>query len=116
LASLSLKTMVVSSGVSIPEIGLMSPLLGLSGVPRIELNQAPAYPLGTSLENARSKAYLMSFVVTTRFTGGAYLMPGLMCTVIVLVSAETSGGPVARSGTGWTESVGLNEYSVRFVA
>jgi hypothetical protein len=58
----------------------------------------------------------MSFVVTTRFTGGAYLMPGLMWTVIVLLSAEISGGPVARSGTGWIESVGLNEYRVRLVA
>jgi hypothetical protein len=68
------------------------------------------------LENARSKAYLMSFDVTSRFTGGAYLTPFLMWTVIVLLSAETSGGPVARSGTGWTESVGLNEYRVRLVA
>jgi hypothetical protein len=37
LAVLSLKTIVVSSGVSMPEIGLMSALLGLSGVPMIEL-------------------------------------------------------------------------------
>ena len=37
LAVLSFRTSVVSSGVSMPEIGLMSPLLGFSGVPTIEL-------------------------------------------------------------------------------
>ena len=39
-----------------------------------------------------------------------------MWTVIVLLSDEISGGPVARSGTGLTESSGLNEYSVRLTA
>ena len=61
------------------------------------------------MENARSIAYLMSAVLTTRLTGGAYLIPGLMWTVIVLLSDEISGGPVARSGTGLTELSGLNE-------
>ena len=37
LAVLSLKTIVVSSGVSMPEIGLTSPLLAFAGVPTIEL-------------------------------------------------------------------------------
>ena len=67
------------------------------------------------MENARSMAYLMSLVLTSRFTGGAYLTPFLMLTVIVLLSDEISGSPSARSGTGLTESSGLNEYSVRFV-
>ena len=67
------------------------------------------------MEKARSKAYLMSCALTSRFTGGAYLTPFLMWTVIVLLSDEISGGPVARSGTGFTESSGLNEYRVRFV-
>ena len=43
-----------------PEIGLMSPVFGFDGVPTIELKYVPAYPLGTFLEKARSKAYLMS--------------------------------------------------------
>src|SRR3954453_296633 len=37
LAVLSFRMSVVSSGVSIPEIGLMSPLLAFAGVPTIEL-------------------------------------------------------------------------------
>ena len=53
--------------------------------------------------------------MTSRFTGGAYLTPFLMWTVIVLLSDEISGGPVARSGTGLIESSGLNEYRVRLV-
>src|SRR5919197_4001734 len=36
LGSFSLKTMVESSGVSMPEIGLLSPALAFSGVPTIE--------------------------------------------------------------------------------
>ena len=39
---LSLKTIVLSSGVSMPEIGLMSPVLGFAGVPTIELKYVPA--------------------------------------------------------------------------
>jgi hypothetical protein len=58
----------------------------------------------------------MSLEVTSRLTGGENLTPFLMCTVIVLLSAEISGLPVARSGTGFTESSGLNEYRVRLVA
>jgi hypothetical protein len=42
LAVFSLKTIVVSSGVSMPEIGLMSPVLAYSGVPTIELKYVPA--------------------------------------------------------------------------
>ncbi len=68
------------------------------------------------MEKARSNAYLMSAVLTSRFTGGAYLTPFLMWTVIVLLSDEISGSPSARSGTGLTESSGLNEYRVRLVA
>jgi len=37
LGVLRWKTIVVSSGVSMPEIGLMSPLLAFAGVPTIEL-------------------------------------------------------------------------------
>src|SRR3954451_4866193 len=37
LAVLSFRMSVVSSGVSMPEIGLMSPLLAFAGVPTIEL-------------------------------------------------------------------------------
>ena len=37
LGVLSLRTIVVSSGVSMPEIGLMSPLLAFAGVPTMEL-------------------------------------------------------------------------------
>jgi hypothetical protein len=37
LGVLRWKTIVVSSGVSMPEIGLTSPLLALAGVPAIEL-------------------------------------------------------------------------------
>jgi hypothetical protein len=59
------------------------------------------------LENARSKAYSMSALLTSRLTGGAYLTPRLMCTVIVLLSAEISGCAVARSGIGFSESSGL---------
>ena len=55
----------------------------------------------------------MSWALTARLTGGAYLTPGLMWTVTVLLSAEISGGPVARSGTGFSELSGLNEYRVR---
>ena len=40
--------------------------------------------------NARSMAYLMSFDVTSRLTGGAYLTPDLILTVIVLLSSEIS--------------------------
>jgi hypothetical protein len=58
----------------------------------------------------------MSAVVTARFTGGEYLIPGLMWTVIVLLSDEISGGPVARSGTGFSASSGLNAYRVRLSA
>jgi hypothetical protein len=36
------KMIVVLSGVSMPEIGLMSPVLGFSGVPTIELKYVPA--------------------------------------------------------------------------
>ena len=65
---------------------------------------------------ARSMAYLMSAVVTSRLTGGANLMPCLILTVIVLLSAEICGSPSARSGIGFCESSGLNEYSGRLVA
>ncbi len=42
LGVLRWKTIVVSSGVSMPEIGLMSPVFGLDGVPTIELKYVPA--------------------------------------------------------------------------
>jgi hypothetical protein len=58
----------------------------------------------------------MSFVVISRLTGGAYLIPSLMRTVIALLSRDISGVPVARSGTGRSELSGVNEYSVRLTA
>jgi len=65
-------------------------------------------------EKNRSKAYLTSFDVTARLTGGLNLTFGLILTVIVLRSLEISGLAAARSGTGavWP---GLNEYSGRWV-
>jgi hypothetical protein len=66
LALFRWKTIMVSSGVSMPEIGLMSAAL------------------------------------TARLTGGAYLTPGLVWTVTVLLSEEISGAPAARSSTGFS--------------
>ena len=49
----------------------------------------------------------MSAALTSRLTGGAYLTPFLILTVIVLLSAAISGLPSARSGIAVTESSGL---------
>ena len=57
----------------------------------------------------------MSLEVTSRLTGGAYLIPLRMWTVTVLPSDETSGAPVARSGRASVSSA-PNEYSVRLTA
>ncbi len=48
----------------------------------------------------RSIAYLMSFEVIARFTGGPNLMPSLILKVQVLPPSVGSGISVARSGTG----------------
>jgi hypothetical protein len=56
--------------------------------------------LFTLTVNARSIAYLTSFDVTSRLTGGVYLTPSLIFTVTVLPSSEMSGIPAARSGIG----------------
>ena len=66
--------------------------------------------------NARSNAYLTSAAVTSRLTGGEKRTPGRSLTVIVLLSAEISGSPSARSGTGVSASSGSKEYSGRLVA
>ena len=66
--------------------------------------------------NARSMAYLTSWALTSRLTGGAYLTPVLSLMVMVFLSEEISGWPSARSGTGVVPSSGLNAYSGRFVA
>src|SRR5919201_6607612 len=61
----SLKTMVWSSGVSMP--GMSGTVFaGLLGAPTMSRKYAPAYGDGKWLENARSNAYLMSFEVTSR--------------------------------------------------
>ena len=65
--------------------------------------------------NARSNAYLMSLVVTSRLTGGENFTPERIFTVMVLLSSEICGSPSARSGTGVSASSGLNEYSGRCV-
>ena len=70
----------------------------------------------TVFEKPLSSAYATSLDVTTRFTGGENLTPWRIFTVTVLPSAEMSGGPSARSGTGVFASSGLYEYSGRCVA
>jgi hypothetical protein len=74
-----------------------------------------AYWPPTFTEKKRSKAYLMSFDVTARFTGGANLMFGLILTVRVFRSSEICGLSAATSGTGSLEP-GLNPYSGRPIA
>ena len=49
----------------------------------------------------------MSAALTSRLTGGAYLTPLRILTVMVFLSAEICGSPSARSGTGLTELSGL---------
>src|SRR5215218_6903128 len=91
-----LNSTVWSSGVLMPEIGL-TPLVGLFGAPSIELKYVPYWP-PTFTEKNRSKAYLMSFDVTSRFTGGLNFTPGLIFTVIFFRSSEICGLSAARSG------------------
>src|SRR3954454_10055375 len=110
---LSLKTIVWSSGVVMPEIDL-TPLVGSFGTPWIELKDVPYWP-PTFTEKKRSKAYLMSFDVTARLTGGANLMPGLILTVMVFRSSEICGFSAATSGIGSLEP-GLKPYSGRPIA
>ena len=74
-----------------------------------------AYWPPTFTEKKRSKAYLMSFEVTARLTGGPNLMPGLILTVMVFRSSEICGLSAATSGTGSSES-GLKPYSGRPIA
>src|SRR4051794_31970542 len=96
-----------------PEIGL-TPGVGLAGAPLIG-QYSVTYPFGTFAEKARSIAYLTSFDVTSRFTGGLNLMPFLIFTVTDFLSGEISGGAAARSG-GFVVSDGLYEYGGRGVA
>ena len=72
--------------------------------------------MATVEKKPRSIAYLTSFDVTSRSTGGENLMPVRILTVTVLPSAETSGSASARSGTMLMPSSGLYEYSGRCVA
>jgi hypothetical protein len=53
----------------------------------------------TVRKNPRSIAYLTSAEVISRFTGGENFTPERSFTVTVFASADTSGAPVARSGT-----------------
>src|SRR4051794_9810361 len=98
------KTIVESSGVSMPEIGL-TPVVGFCGAPSMMLKY-PGYWPPTLTEKKRSTAYLTSAEVTARLTGGAYLMPDLILTVTVFLSAEIWASPSARSGTGLLASSG----------
>ncbi len=56
--------------------------------------------------NARSNAYLMSFEVISRLTGGENLIPFLSLTVMVFWSSEICGAPSAMSGRGFSLSPG----------
>src|SRR3954447_23359570 len=105
-------TRVRSSGVWIPGIGFNGP--GFFGAPTMSAKYV-VYSLLTLEVNARSKAYLTSREVTSRLTGGEKRTPLRSLTVIVLASAETSGGPAARSGTSCVEP-GLTLYRGRCVA
>src|SRR3954447_24931537 len=91
----------------------LTPLVGVLGAPWIVPKYPVAYGLGTFALKTRSIAYLMSFVVISRFTGGENLMPGLILTVIVFRSLEICGSDAAMSATGFSALSGLNEYSAR---
>src|SRR3954454_24402302 len=106
-------TRVWSSGVVMPEIDLKEP--GFFGAPTMSVKYV-VYSLATLAVKARSKAYLTSLEVTSRLTGGPNFTPLRIMTVIVLLSDEICGSPSARSGTGFSASPGLNEYSGRCVA
>src|SRR3954465_1630870 len=95
-----------------PEISLYLP--GLVGAPSMAAKYVAYWP-PTFSEKKRSMAYLTSLEVTSRFTGGENFTPLRILTVTVFLSAEISGSPSARSGTGLAESWGLNEYRVRWV-
>src|SRR5919197_6406355 len=71
--SLSLNTIVWSSGVSMPEMDL-TPLVGDEGAPTIELKYEAYWP-PTLTEKNRSNAYLTPWLVTSRRTGGRNLTP-----------------------------------------
>src|SRR4051812_30921300 len=105
----SLMMSVFGSGQVIPEIGLRLP--GLDGTPWMSVKYV-VYSLATLAVKARSKEYLTSLQVTSRFTGGENFTPWRIFTVIVLLSDEISGGPSARSGCGSLEP-GLKLYSGR---
>src|SRR3954466_4508336 len=96
-----------------PEIDL-TPVDGFVGAPTIELKYDGYWP-PTLSEKKRSNAYLTSFDVTSRFTGGLNLTPFLILTVMVLRSCEICGLLAARSGTGSLPLSGLKLYSVRCV-
>src|SRR4051812_38610727 len=108
----SLNTIVWSSGVVMPEMAF-APFVGASGVPAIELKYEPYWP-PTFAEKKRSKAYLTSFEVTSRLTGGLNFTPGFILTVTVLRSFESCGLSTARSGVG-SVCPGLKLYSGRWV-
>src|SRR3954462_15914985 len=96
-----------------PEMGL-KPVVGCDGAPTMELKYDGYWP-PTLIEKKRSKAYLTSFEVTSRFTGGLNFTPLRILTVIVLRSCEISGLLAARSGTGSLPLSGLKLYRVRCV-
>src|SRR3954471_14723136 len=97
-----------------PEIGL-TPLVGFVGAPTIGWKEPGDWP-PTLIEKKRSIAYLTSFDVTSRLTGGPNFTPLRILTVTVFLSPEICGSLSARSGTGLVPSSGLNEYRVRLVA
>src|SRR5207237_10267898 len=101
------KTIVVSFGVLIPEIGLS--VVADDGAPTIG-KYPDAYPFCVFVLNIREKAHATSLEVSARLTGGLNFQPDLMCTVTVLPSALICGAPEASSGVGLS-LVGVNVYS-----
>ena len=67
-------------------------------------------------KNPRSIAYLMSFVVTARSTGGENFHPSLILTVTVQPSSATCGSLSASWGSLTAASSIFGAYSVAWVA
>src|SRR3954470_20445053 len=85
LGLLSLMTSVWWSGVVRPEIVLNEP--GLEGAPTMSAKYVVYWPPTFSVK-ARSIAYLTSFDVTARLTGGENFTPLRILTVTVFASSE----------------------------
>src|SRR3954447_26828458 len=107
-AFVSLMIRVWSSGVSRPANGLSLEIgTGDARAPSISAKYEVECPDVTFVVNARSMAYLTSFEVTSRSTGGENFMPDFSLMVICLLSDDSSGSEAATSGTGLSASPGL---------